>query len=760
MNKKILVTGGAGYVGSSLVPALLSHGYEVRVLDKLVYGDFALESVKNRIELVVGDILNPPENIMDGIFGVIHLAGLSTEPTANINPRLTDQINHIGVEKIARLAKEHGVERFIFASSCSVYFTYDTPLIPPPYKEDESVNSISAYSISKKAAEEALKELTDDNFKPIIFRKGTLFGFSPKMRYDLVLNSFTKDAFKQNKIIVHAGGEIYRPMLDIKHAVAAYISALELPLSRIGDKIFNIVDDNIKVTNLAQDFIKIIKDYNDINIVLDIQEVGIARNYLADNTRYKEFFIPKKERQVSDAIIEMWQKLTQGHDYNDDRFYTDKWHKKINEEKIKKTKILIVGAAGQLGQALNKIFNHNYELYNLSHQDVDITDFNKLQEKITEIKPNIIINPVAFHQVEECEQNVAKSYLVNSLGAFNISKLAHTVNATIIYLSTDYVFDGIKTTGYEEHDSPNPINVYGASKLAGEQLTALANYNHYIIRTSALFSEFKSGKGHNFIDLMLNLAQKEEKIEVVNDQYTCPTYVSDLVFKIKEMIEKKIPYGVYHVTNQGFCSWYELAKTIFEIKGLNINLTAINTDSDSAKAQRPKFSVLLNNKLTSMGLELLPPWSESLKKFLSLNQNHMENSMPQEKIARFHEQRFHEDARRRGFYDLVPGLPGDMNFTHMQANIISGMHMHKNQTDYFTVAKGSVLFRLVAEDGREERVVLSEHSRKTLIISPGVWHGYRSLEPSILVFYIDQKFNLNDENRRPTSAADWQIEIK
>jgi dTDP-4-dehydrorhamnose 3,5-epimerase-like enzyme len=127
----------------------------------------------------------------------------------------------------------------------------------------------------------------------------------------------------------------------------------------------------------------------------------------------------------------------------------------------------------------------------------------------------------------------------------------------------------------------------------------------------------------------------------------------------------------------------------------------------------------------------------------------------------FHEQRFHEDARRRGFYDIVPGLKGEMNFSHMNPGVICGMHMHRQQTDYFIVAKGSILMRLVYDDGRpEEKFVLSEHTHKTVVIPPGVWHGYKSLEPTVLVFYIDHKFNVDDESRRPTQADEWDIEIR
>ena len=132
----------------------------------------------------------------------------------------------------------------------------------------------------------------------------------------------------------------------------------------------------------------------------------------------------------------------------------------------------------------------------------------------------------------------------------------------------------------------------------------------------------------------------------------------------------------------------------------------------------------------------------------------------QKPIGKLHDQRFHEDDRRRGFYDIVPGLKGDLNFTHVPAGSIAGLHLHKEQSDYFCVAKGAMLFRMITEDGKEERVVLSAYSRKTLIIPPGVWHGYKALEDSIVIFYIDQKFNTNDEHRKETKPEDWTSPIR
>lgn len=326
-NKLILVTGGAGYIGSTLVPKLLERGYNVRVFDKLVFGDFGLEPVKSKIEIIKGDVVNPDPKIMEGVYGVIHLAGLSTDPVSDYSPRQADLINHLGTENIARLAKNAGVERFVFASSASVYFTYDTPDTPPLYREHDKINSVSAYSLSKRAAEEALMELADEKFQPTIFRKGTIYGFSPKMRYDLVLNSFTKDAFRSGKITVNAGGLVYRPMLDLQDAVAAYAAALEAPIEKIGRHIFNLNNGNWKIGDLAADFKNMFQKEKNKSIEINVKPPCKTRNYQMDNAKFSAAFGLVPGRTASAAMLEMWKKLEEGHDYNDPRFYTDVWHK-------------------------------------------------------------------------------------------------------------------------------------------------------------------------------------------------------------------------------------------------------------------------------------------------------------------------------------------------------------------------------------------------------------------------------------------------
>jgi nucleoside-diphosphate-sugar epimerase len=326
MTKRILVTGGAGYVGSVLVKKLVERGYRVRVADKLIFGEQALSPLKNKIELIKTDIRKANSNILNGVDAVIHLAGISTEPTAQFDPRLADLVNHIATERLAKLAKKKGIKRFIFASSCSIYFTYNTPLFPKPSKETEEVNPISPYSISKRAAEQALLELASDSFHPIIFRKGTIYGLSPKMRYDLVLNSFVKDSFLQKKMTVHCSGQIWRPLIDIQDVTWAYIRALELPVDKIGGKIFNISDNNWNLLELAKEVKKILKKEKGVDPEIYIEPVGITRNYQADNTLFKKIFGYKPQRRLKDAILEIWNHLEKDpKDPLDTIHYNDKW---------------------------------------------------------------------------------------------------------------------------------------------------------------------------------------------------------------------------------------------------------------------------------------------------------------------------------------------------------------------------------------------------------------------------------------------------
>ncbi len=331
--KKILVTGGAGYIGAVLVPKLLARGYQVRVLDALIFGEDPIKPVKEKIELIKGDTRTVGPEIMDGIYAVIHLAGFSTDPTSQYDPRLTDMVNHIATEHLAKLARARGIKRFIYASSCSIYFTLNTPLEPPLYKETDPINPISAYALSKRCSEQVLLGMTGNDFKPTMFRKGTLFGWSPRMRYDLVFNAFVKDAFHKKVLNVDAGGEIWRPMIDIQDATDAYIKAIELPLEKVGGKIFNIAYQNWSIGNLAREIQKILAEKKGVNIELDIRPISLTRNYKADTAAFNEVFDFKPSRSFEDAVFEIWDHLENDKEHNprDIIHYGDKWYKQFFE---------------------------------------------------------------------------------------------------------------------------------------------------------------------------------------------------------------------------------------------------------------------------------------------------------------------------------------------------------------------------------------------------------------------------------------------
>ncbi len=280
-----------------------------------------------------------------------------------------------------------------------------------------------------------------------------------------------------------------------------------------------------------------------------------------------------------------------------------------------KKKILIVGSTGMLAFDLMRVLEKDYEVIGASRADFNVIDYAKAENFIKINKPDVVVNTAAYHKTEECELNPEQSFAVNAIGAFNISKAAAACGAKIIFISTDYVFDGLKEF-FIESDMPNPLNVYGASKLAGENLTKIANDNYYVIRTSWLFGIHQSSKGHNFVTLMLEKAESGETIKVVNDQFGSPTYTRDLAVKIKELIDKNAPAGIYHITNSGSCSWHEFAKKIFELSNLKPNFEPINSKDRPSKIKRPKYSVLISENLKNQGIDNLRPWPEALGDFM------------------------------------------------------------------------------------------------------------------------------------------------
>lgn len=246
----ILVTGGAGYVGVPLVELLLKKGYQVRVFDQLYFGERSLEHLKSKFELIQGDIRTIKPEVLKGVKAVIHLAGLSNDPTAEFNPAANYEINTLGTRRLALIARQEGVRRLAFASSASVY---DRGLEAEDIiqSEDSSVKPRAAYAVSKHRAELELIKLVDRDFCPVILRQGTCFGFSPRMRFDLVVNSMVKSALKGGEIKVFCGGRQWRPLVDVQDVASAYVAAVEAPEDKVQGEIFNISHKNYRMRKLA-----------------------------------------------------------------------------------------------------------------------------------------------------------------------------------------------------------------------------------------------------------------------------------------------------------------------------------------------------------------------------------------------------------------------------------------------------------------------------------------------------------------------------
>ena len=279
-------------------------------------------------------------------------------------------------------------------------------------------------------------------------------------------------------------------------------------------------------------------------------------------------------------------------------------------------KIAVTGADGQLGVDIVAALKKS-DLLPLTYPDFDIRDRSRAGRAIVDFAPDWVINSAAMTHVDNCELDDAAAFAVNTLGARYAAEAAEKSGAALIYLSTDYVFDGRKLSPYIESDPPAPLNVYGLSKLSGEYASRAACSRTYILRTCGLYGLSPCwGKGTNFVDKMLKLAADRKRIQVVGDEVLTPTFTEDVAAQILALIESPPAPDIYHATNDGYCSWYEFAGEIFSIAGLDIALEEISAKTWNAQARRPAYSVLENKALKDNGLDVFPHWRDALRRYL------------------------------------------------------------------------------------------------------------------------------------------------
>lgn len=277
-------------------------------------------------------------------------------------------------------------------------------------------------------------------------------------------------------------------------------------------------------------------------------------------------------------------------------------------------KVLVTGVKGQLGYDVVKdLEKRGHQPIGVDRDEMDLMDNEAIRTFIMNLKPEAIIHCAAYTAVDKAEEEVETCYQINAESVKVISECAKELDVKLIYISTDYVFDGTKEGEYVETDVPNPINVYGASKLKGEQYVQTLLEKYYIVRISWVFGV----NGNNFIKTMRRLGSERDELNIINDQVGSPTYTADLAPLLVDMMETD-KYGIYHATNEETCSWYEFANEIFKQSGIEVKTNPITTDQYPTAAKRPMNSRMSKAKLKANGFNLLPTWQEALAHYLKL----------------------------------------------------------------------------------------------------------------------------------------------
>lgn len=277
-------------------------------------------------------------------------------------------------------------------------------------------------------------------------------------------------------------------------------------------------------------------------------------------------------------------------------------------------KVLVTGVKGQLGyDVVNELKRRDIEAIGVDIEEMDITDAECVHKVITDAAPDAVIHCAAYTAVDAAEDNVEICRKVNADGTSNIANVCKELDIKMVYISTDYVFDGKGTKPWEPDDERHPLNVYGQTKYEGELAVQETLKKFFIVRIEWVFGM----NGKNFIKTMLKQAENHDRLTVVNDQFGSPTYTYDLARLLVDMILTE-KYGIYHATNEGICTWYEFACEIFKQAGIPVEVVPVTAAEYQAKACRPENSRMSKEKLTQNGFDRLPTWQDALKRYLEI----------------------------------------------------------------------------------------------------------------------------------------------
>ena len=273
----------------------------------------------------------------------------------------------------------------------------------------------------------------------------------------------------------------------------------------------------------------------------------------------------------------------------------------------------LIGAAGQLGFDLARTFDMTGELFRLTRADLDILDRGAVERTLRELRPTLVVNTAAYNLVDRAEEDGAAAFALNADAVGTLADVCGSLGATLVHFSTDYVFDGRRSTPYGEDDAPAPLSAYGRSKLEGERAALTRCPRAFVFRVCGLFGV--GGRGTNFVETMLRLARAGRAIRVVRDQVLTPSYTLDLAPKVWRVVAREAR-GLYHLTNAGQTSWYDFTREIFRLSGLAPALAAVTAAEYGARARRPAYSVLAHGRLAEAGEDDLRPWPDALAAYL------------------------------------------------------------------------------------------------------------------------------------------------
>ncbi len=276
-------------------------------------------------------------------------------------------------------------------------------------------------------------------------------------------------------------------------------------------------------------------------------------------------------------------------------------------------KVVVVGGTGQLGRDVAAVFERDHDVWAVGHSDVEVADLSPTRELLESIRPNVVVNCAAFHRVDDCEDEFDQTFRVNAVGQANVARVCNDIGARCVFISTDYVFSGSRG-GYTESDPRAPINVYGASKAAGEILTEQMCSGSVVARVSSLFGVGPSSKGRNFVETILAKVRNGEQIKVVDDLVMSPTFTRHAAESLRAVVLAGSE-GIFHLANRGSCTWYEFAKAIVERAAPGVAIEPTSSRDVAQKARRPPDSSLVTTRLGGVGVAP-KHWIEGLEEYL------------------------------------------------------------------------------------------------------------------------------------------------